>query len=71
MAASCLATSQALGADFLGIGAELERRFPGRWKAIAAEWDELFRAVDVQVEAEWTLLRSYGYDTPPGLGEES
>ncbi len=70
MAASCLATSQALGADFLGIGAELERRFPGRWKAIAAEWDELFRAVDVQVEAEWTLLRSYGYDTPPGLGEE-
>lgn len=69
LAELCLAASQALEADFLGLGAQLERREPRRWREIAGSWDALLPQLELHVEAEATLLRSYGYDDPPTRGK--
>lgn len=65
-----LSVSQRSGADFLGFGAELERRFPNRWKAISENWDELFPNLEIELSASARLLRSYGFDSPPGRSGE-
>ena len=69
LAELCLAASQALEADLLGLGAQLERREPRRWREISGGWDELLPQLELHVEAEATLLRSYGYDDPPTRGK--
>ena len=42
-----LDVSQGTGADFLGLGAELERCFPARWRDISPQWDELFPGLEI------------------------
>ena len=69
LAELCLAASQALEADFLGLGAQLEREQPRRWREISGGWDALLPQLELHVEAEATLLRSYGYDDPPTRGK--
>ena len=45
------------------------RREPRRWREISGGWDALLPQLELHVEAEATLLRSYGYDDPPTRGK--
>ena len=65
-----LDVSQGTGADFLGLGAELERRFPARWRDISPQWDELFPGLEIELSAGASVLRSYGFDSPPSRAGE-
>jgi spore germination protein KC len=41
-----------VGADIFGIGREIHRRFPKEWKRIKADWDDIYRDLEVQIMVE-------------------
>lgn len=65
-----LAVSQECRADFLGLGADLERRFPRKWRGLVPDWEELFPGLEIELSVSSSILRSYGFDSPPGRDGE-
>ncbi|HHT47657.1 MAG TPA: hypothetical protein GX004_10305 [Firmicutes bacterium] len=51
-----LQKSQGWGADIFGIGREFHRRFPKEWKRISADWDNIYRDLEVQIKVENKIL---------------
>ena len=60
---SALGESVALGADFLGLGRELQTRYPGRFDA--ALWPEALSRLDCEVEVTAKILNVREYPVSP------
>ena len=54
-----IAASQALGADFLGVGQAVAVRSGRRWAAIRDDWAELWPDVPVRVTVDADVGRTY------------
>ena len=63
-----LCRSQALRADFLGLGGAIAERDPGRWEAVRADWQKLFPDLAWSVTVETTLGRTLDLQEPLDLG---
>lgn len=46
------------GSDIFGFGNKLYKKDPGLWKEIRTGWDELFRAMDIEVECEILIVNT-------------
>lgn len=66
MAVAALARSQAMDADFLGLGETLCRRAPLRFGSQCGNWAELFPRLEMRVIAGTVLRRTYDIDNPLG-----
>ena len=59
-----LRKSQEWGADIFGIGREIHRRFPKEWKRIKADWDDIYRDLEVQIMVENKIVITGLVDRP-------
>ncbi|SMC90114.1 Ger(x)C family spore germination protein [Papillibacter cinnamivorans] len=54
-----LEKTRTLNADIFGFGEALHRKYPHQWESMEAEWNEIFKALDVEIEVE-TKINSIG-----------
>ncbi|MDD9270483.1 Ger(x)C family spore germination protein [Paenibacillus sp. GCM10023248] len=58
------------GQDVFGIGEEIHREHPYRWKEIQSRWDEYFPAVEISVEVKLKIQNTGGIGKRiPGIGD--
>ncbi len=60
-----LRKSQGWEADIFGIGREFHRRLPGEWRKISADWDNIYRDLEVQIKVENKILQTGLSERPP------
>ena len=63
-----LRQSQALEADFLGLGGGIAAQSPGKWAGIQAEWNAIFPTLPWRVTVAATLDRTQDLEEPLNLG---
>lgn len=56
---ACLSKVQSLNSDILGWSRLIQDLDPAAWKQISNDWDELFPAVDYEVQVEFEMRRTY------------
>lgn len=69
-AESAIRRSQELGLDYLDLESILERQAPLKAEETLKNWEEVFPALPVEVEAESTLQRTYDIVEPPQDAKE-
>ncbi len=60
-----LRKSQQWGADIFGIGREFHRRHPKEWKKIQADWDTIYRDLEVRFKIENKITMTGLVERPP------
>lgn len=65
-----LNASKKLGADFLGLGREIELMAPKKWRSMPVSWSETLPELEINVTAEATVTRSMFLDDPAGTEGE-
>lgn len=58
LALLALNRSREMGVDFLGLGEEIRKRHPSRWRELKGRWKEVFPRVPVSIEVKVSLHRS-------------
>lgn len=58
-----------MGTDIYGFGESINRKCPKQWKSIKANWDELYKKIDVQINVI-AKLRGEGRIVNPNYPEE-
>jgi len=65
----CVRLAQKLNADFLGIGKAVRLKHPILWEKIKDRWNEIFPELDIKVEVESHVNRTYDIKEPTGYKE--
>lgn len=60
-----LRRSQELNADVFGIGEAVRRKYPGEWKRMEGQWDEIYPNLDVNIKVVSQILHSIKTTNPP------
>lgn len=55
----CIRKTQTLNSDILGWGETVYRSDPETWKAVEADWDQIFPGIPYELEVKFALRRSY------------
>lgn len=62
----CIQIAQQTNADFLGIGEAVHLKHPVIWDKIKDQWNEIFPELDITVEVESHINRTYDIREPTG-----
>lgn len=62
----CVSISKDLNADFLGIGKAIHLKHPVLWERIKDEWNEIFANLNITIEVEIRINRTYDIKEPTG-----
>jgi len=57
-AQNTVAKAQAIGSDIFGFGAAIHRKYPKEWAAISDRWDQMFPAIDVEIQVNAQVRHS-------------
>jgi spore germination protein KC len=63
---STIALSRELDSDIIGVGNLIYRKLPGLWTQIEDRWYEVFRDIEIDVQAEMNLRRTGLVASPLG-----
>ncbi len=63
---SSVKLAQKLNADFLGIGKAVHQKHPVLWERMKDRWNELFQELDIEIEVESHINRTYDIREPNG-----
>ncbi len=58
-ALACISQAQLLKSDIFGWGLQVDRQNPAVWQDLAADWPQHFANLEVQVDANYSIRRSY------------
>jgi len=70
---NCIKLAKDLESDFLGIGKAVKLKHPIIWNRIKDHWKEIFRELEIKIEIESHINRTYDIREPNGYraGEQS
>ncbi len=62
----CIRVAKQTNADFLGVGKAIHLKHPVIWDRIKEQWNEIFPELDIKVEVESHVNRTYDIREPTG-----